>query len=544
MPGQTDIEHGPHRTVVEVLRRRAERIGDKPWLVTDDATFTYAQIDETSNRMVHGLARLGVGAGETVLLLLPNIADYVVCWCAIAKARAIEVPINTAYRGSVLLHQINDSLASTMIVASAFLERVEVLAADLQHLERCVVHGAGRGLEDARRAAPKLAARCDFIAYEDLFDDDAGPPDDAPRYCDIAAIMYTSGTTGVSKGVMVPHAHSFEYACTAGAAIELAAPDIYYAPLPLFHVAGQWAVVYACAIRSATAVLTRGFSLQGFWDDVTRHEVTCTFLLGAMANFLYRQPEAADDAATPLAKVLMSPLIPQVEDFKRRFGVRVSTAYGSTELGGGGTFHVLDLPNARSCGRPQSPKYELRIVDQDDEEVPAGCSGEIVVRPREPWIAMAGYWNRPEATQEAWRNLWLHTGDVGRLDDDGNLYFIDRTKDAIRRRGENISSLEVENEINAHPAVLESAAFPVASADTEQEVACAVVPKPGQSLEPEDLIRFLEPRMAPFMVPRYVDVVQDLPKTPTGKIQKFGLRERGLTATTWDRVTAGVVPAR
>jgi crotonobetaine/carnitine-CoA ligase len=540
MSGQVPIESGEGRTVVRVLRNRAERIGDKAWIVTDRDRFTYAQMEDTSNRLAHGLVKLGIEPGQTLLLLLPNTTDYILCWCAIAKISAMEVPINTAYRGNVLKHQVNDSRADTIIVAGEFLERLDEISDELEYLKRCVIHGANGDLGAARQAAPKLAARCDFIPFDELFADDATPMNTAPRYCDIAAIMYTSGTTGVSKGVMVPHAHSFEYANTSAASMEVGPEDVYYAPLPLFHVAGQWAVVYSCAIRSATAALTDSFSIQEFWPDVARHDVTCTFLLGAMANFLYSQPEVPEDATTPLQKVLMCPVIPEVGDFKRRFGVRVSTAYGSTELGGCGTVHILDLPNAQSCGAPVTEKYDLKVVDENDEEVPVGQPGEIVVRPKEPWIAMAGYWNRPEATQQAWRNLWLHSGDVGKFDEAGNLYFLDRTKDAIRRRGENISSIEVEHEINAHPAVLESAVFPVESEHTEQEVMCAVVLKPGESLDPETLIRFLEPRMAYFMVPRYVDIVEALPKTPTGKIQKFGLRDQGLTDSAWDREAAGI----
>jgi crotonobetaine/carnitine-CoA ligase len=200
----------------------------------------------------------------------------------------------------------------------------------------------------------------------------------------------------------------------------------------------------------------------------------------------------------------------------------------------------FELANNRTCGRIAEDRYEVRIVDEHDQELPPGVPGEAIVRTKEPWIMMAGYWGHPDWTVKAWRNLWYHTGDMLMRDEAGNFYFVDRAKDAIRRRGENISSVEVEHEINAHPDVLECAVIPIESEHTEQEVMAVVVAREGHALDPEALIRFLEPRMAYFMVPRYVDVIPAMPKTPTGKIQKFDLRDAGLTPTTWDREAAGV----
>ena len=239
----------------------------------------------------------------------------------------------------------------------------------------------------------------------------------------------------------------------------------------------------------------------------------------------------------------MVPLIPEVEDFKARFGCRVSTTWGGTEMNCP-TRSGFELANNKTCGRVATDRYEVKIVDELDQEVADGVAGEALVRSKVPWILTNGYWNHPEWTEKAWRNLWLHTGDMLSRDSDGNLYFVDRTKDAIRRRGENISSMEVEYEINTYHAVLENAVIPVESADTEQEVMAVIVTREGQTLDPKSLISYLEPRMAYFMVPRYIDVIDTMPKTPTGKIQKFVLRDRGVSKTTWDRVEAGVKLAR
>ena len=248
---------------------------------------------------------------------------------------------------------------------------------------------------------------------------------------------------------------------------------------------------------------------------------------------------AADDADNPVERIIVVPLIPEIEDFKTRFGCLVSTTWAGTEMNCP-TRSSFELVDNRSCGRVAEDRYEVRIVDEHDRELPPGVPGEAVVRTKEPWIMMAGYWGHPDWTTKAWRNLWYHTGDMLMRDEEGNFYFVDRTKDAIRRRGENISSMEVELEINAHPDVLECAVIPIESEHTEQEVMAVVVAREGHTLEPAGLIRFLAPRMAYFMVPRYVDVVAAIPKTPTGKIQKFDLRNRGLTPATWDREAAGV----
>jgi carnitine-CoA ligase len=518
-------------TLYHVLSRRLSDCADKPWIATEDHAFTYREVDRLASRLANGLAGLGVARGDTVLLMLNNSIDFIALWCALSKLGAIEVPVNCSYKGRLLARVMNDSRARIVIADSEYLSRFAELARELQGIETIVVHDA----ESA--TVPLTHAR--MVPFSAILD-----PDDAFKAVplapwDQAAIMYTSGTTGPSKGVMISHGHAYEYARGVTDMIEIKSTDVYYAPLPLFHIAGQWAVIYAAAIAGATAVLPDTFSASRFWTTVRRHRASCSFLLGAMANLLYRQPPAPDDAENPLDRVLVVPLIPEVDAFKRRFGCRVSTTWGGTEMNCP-TRSGFDLPNNRTCGRVDERLYEVRIVDENDNELPPGTAGEAVVRPKIPWITMAGYWNRPDWTASAWRNLWLHTGDMLMKDAAGNLYFVDRTKDAIRRRGENISSMEVEQEISAHPDVLECAVIPVASAESEQEVMAVVVPKPGRRISPEALIAFLEPRMAYFMVPRYLELATELPKTPTGKVQKFGLRERGLTAATWDRVAAGI----
>ncbi len=518
------------RDLASVLSRRVARSPDKPWIVTDDGSYGYRDIDTRSGRLAQGFADACVGAGDTVLLMLPDTIDYLCLWCALAKIGAIEVPVNVHHRGAILSYLINDSQATVMVADARYLDRIEAVAGDLETLERIYVMGT---------PDRPFQLEAELIDYGGLRSSDTQWEGDGPGHVDLMAVMYTSGTTGPSKGATITHAHAFQYALGVARMLDLNESDVYYAPLPLFHIAGQFALVYATCVAGATAVLPGTFSAQRFWSDVRRHNATTTFLLGAMANFLHGQDPAADDADNPLERVLMVPLIPETEEFKARFDCRVSTTWGGTEMNCP-VRSSFDLVDNRSCGRLVDDLYEVRIVDDQDRELPPGAPGEALVRAKQPWIISNGYWNHPDWTVTAWRNQWFHTGDMLMRDEDGNYYFVDRSKDAIRRRGENISSMEVENEINAHPDVLECAVIPIESAHTEQEVMAVVVAKPGHTVDPEDLIRFLEPRMAYFMVPRYVDCVSELPKTPTGKIQKFPLRDTGVTSTTWDREAAGV----
>tara|TARA_Y100001934_G_scaffold283395_1_gene402791 strand:- start:6086 stop:7684 length:1599 start_codon:yes stop_codon:yes gene_type:complete len=519
------------QSVGVVLGKRAQTTPDSPFIISDDRTLSFAETDRESNRVANAVEALGVDAGATMLVLMPNIVSFIFVWLGLAKRGAIQVPVNTAYRGSLLVHVINDSAADTMIVEQSYLERLADVAGELEHLKRLIVLGD----EDL----PPALSKMERLSFDVLMD----APDTArksfPAHHDLKAIMYTSGTTGPSKGVMITHAHAYTYAHGGVDLMDLVPGDVYYAPLPLFHIAGQWACCYASLIAGSTAVITERFSVERFWEDAKRFNATVTFFLGAMANFLARQPEQDDDAQSPIDRALVVPMFPDVYDFGKRFGMRIKTTYGSTETC---SPHRMgwDDPNWQTCGKLLDEYFEARIVDENDEEVPSGTVGEFCVRGKQPWLLMAGYWRHPEWTEKAWSNLWLHSGDAMWRDDEGYFYFADRVKDSIRRRGENISSMEVENEINLHPDILECAVYPVPSEYSEDEVMASVVLRPGHNLDPTDLIRFLEPRMAHFMVPRFIDIVEALPKTPTGKIQKFDLRDVGVNPGTWDRETAGI----
>jgi carnitine-CoA ligase len=503
---------GTDRTAVRVLRDQVARSPESILLRTDSDAFTRAQVDAITNRLARRLRAGGVQQGDTVLLLLDNSPFYIFCWLALAKIGAIEVPVNTQYRGQMLAHVVNSSGAKVLILDPEFTDTVATIRSQLLNLQTEILSSA-----------------------DDLLDPDDSDLGADPAYDATMALMYTSGTTGPSKGVLVTHAHAYEYANAVREAIALRAGDVYYAPLPLFHIAGQWGVVYASLMSGATAVVTPRFSASSFWGDVAEHGATTSFLLGAMANFLQQQPPADGDSDNSLDRMLMSPLVPRLREFKERFGVRVATAYGSTEANVP-IYSDFSIDDPRQCGRIR-PGWAVEIVDEHDEVLPPGRPGEIVVRPSEPWLTMRGYLDNAEATARSYRNCWLHTGDMAFRDAEGNFYFVDRMSDAIRRRGENISSFEVEREVNAHPAVVESAAIGVASEHTEQELMVVAAVDDGAALSPQELHAFLVERAPRFMVPRYIEVVDALPRTPTDKIRKAALRERG-TVSAWDAAAA------
>ena len=533
------IDPPEDQSVGRILGIRANAAPDAPFIHSDRRTLTYGEADLESNRLANAAAALGIERGSAVLVMMPNVVEFIALWLGLGKLGAIQVPVNTAYRGAILAHVINDSAADTLIVEEGFLERVAEVAPKLGHLRRLIVFGKGGGTTDM----PGALAGLERLDFGILTEGAETPLPDLPAYHDLKAVMYTSGTTGPSKGVMISHRHAYTYAHGNLELMELEPGDIYYAPLPLFHIAGQWAMCYSSLIAGSAAVVTERFSVERFWNDAGRFGATVTFFLGAMANFLARQPPRPSDTDVPIERALVVPMFPNAHDFGRRFGMRIKTTYGSTETCAP---HRMDWddPNWKTCGRLLDEYYEARIVDGNDEEVPDGTVGEFVIRGREPWLLMSGYWRHPDWTEKAWSNLWLHSGDAMWKDGDGNYYFADRMKDSIRRRGENISSLEVENEINQHPDVVECAVIPVPSEHTEDEVMAVVVPRPGRTLDPVSLIRFLEPRMARFMVPRFIDVADSLPKTPTGKIRKFTLREKGVASSTWDREKAAIVLER
>ncbi len=522
-------------TLPYLLKSMAESHAEKPWIIADGEQYTYAEVDKLSDIMAANLIDSGVSAGDVVGVMMEDCADYLTLWCALSKIGAIEVPINTGYKGDLLIHVLTDSRASTVVISERYVDRLYEISHSIQMVKRLYIKDSNVASNSPKPEKHEFE-NIDINNIAKLKSKNSRKVKHTPATVDILSIMYTSGTTGPSKGVMVSHAHAFEYSKGCASVLELNKNDIYYTGgLPLFHIAGRWGVCLAAAQKGATAVIPDSFSASRFLEDVRRNNVTATFLLGVMANFLRNQPEKGDDNTT-LEKVLMCPLLKDLDQFCKRFGVRVCTAYASTEVNLPIAMPLCTaVPDSQIVGKVRTQDFEIRIANENDEEVPVGEVGEILVRPRKPWTTMLGYVNHPEWTLQKWRNLWLHSGDAGKIDDEGNCYFVDRVSDSIRRRGENISSMEVESVIQQHESITECAVFPVKAEYSEEEVMVSIVVKPDAKISPEDIYKFAEQKLPAFMVPKYINIVNELPKTPTGKIQKSDLKKSGVTATTWDR---------
>jgi crotonobetaine/carnitine-CoA ligase len=465
-----------------------------------------------------------------VLIWLPNGRMALKAWFGTNCLGAVSVAINTAYRGAILQHVVTNADAKVAVVHPDLLDRLLEIE-DRGALQTIVTDPAAVGAH-----APAFRALgVELLAFEVLEVPAPGGTIACLAPWDLQSICYTSGTTGPSKGVMSSylHLHQMGWHCTP----HVTARDRYLINLPLFHVGGTLFTTGALA-RGAQIAVMSSFSTPTFLEEATRLGATECLLLGAMAGFLMRSQPSASDRAHSFKRLMIIPLAEDVSAFSERFGVDVYTLFNMSEVSAP-IVSELNPTALGTCGRLREG-VEARVVDENDCEVPLGTAGELVLRTDCPWTMATGYYKMPDATAKAWRNGWFHTGDMFKADEAGNYFFVDRAKDAIRRRGENISSFEVEEQVLAHPAVLETAVIGVVGEGGEQDVLAVVAPKPGMTIDPAGLIEFLIPRLAHFMVPRYVRLVEALPKTPTSKIEKHALRGEGLTADTWDREAAGM----
>jgi crotonobetaine/carnitine-CoA ligase len=526
-----------------LVTERARHDPDRVFLQeVGGASLTWGGFDDAIRRWASAFRRIGVGAGDRVVTMLPACTESSCAWLGLAWLRGIEVPCNTAYRGRMLSYLVENSGSETMVVAARYLEQLAEVADEVTALRRVVVLGDEVSDGLAVELPWPIVSVEEFLAGADPVTDCSDPDP-----WDIAALFYTGGTTGPSKGVLSPWGQLYTQAIGSIPIQDLAEDDAFYIPYPMHHWSAR-TPMYVMALANGRAVIRERFNTAAFWDDVDTYRCTIAVLIGPMTAFLYQQEPRDDDAQHALEKIIIGPLPPYVDELKTRFGVQITTAFGSTEQGPAiSTGWDTSSANWKSCGKLRQgyPGFEARVVDADDNEVAPGEVGELVVRSSEPWTLNLGYFNMAEKTVEAWRNGWFHSGDAFSYDEDGNFSFVDRANDYIRRRAENISSFEVEVEVNAHPLVVESAAIGVPSEYGEEEIKVFAVLKDGASLTHEELIEFLAPRMARFMVPRYIEFVAEFPKTEaTLRVQKFKLREQPLNDATWDREQSGITLPR
>ena len=521
----------------QMVARRARESGGSPALKhVDGSVLSWHEAYADSLRWASALERCGAQRGQPVVTLFANSFDAFRSWQGCAWLGAIESPVNTGYKGDWLRHVVNNTEAEVILADSRFAEPLFDIADQFSHVRQLVVFGS---LDTVPQGLP-----FNVMSADEFLDGADAAERSEPGPWDISSLIYTSGTTGRSKAVMVPWGQ-FTASMESGF-IPLDRLDgiRIYSPFPVFHVTGKGGFYFA-AVFGGPSVIREAFSPSAYWHDVRTFDANAAILLGPLAQMLLNAPEQAADADNPMKTVVMVPVIPDIDAFCRRFDLEVFTTYNMTEIN-----CPIVRPgerctsnNYRSCGQAREG-VEVRIVDEHDQQVPENTPGELIVR-GEPWELNVGYWNMPDKTSEAWRNGWFHTGDAFTYDNDGNYYFVDRAKDYIRRRGENISSFEIEMIVNEHPAVAESGAVAVPADEGEDEVKIAVVLEPDMSFEPQELIEFLIPRMPRFAIPRFVEIWDELPKTEaTARIQKAKIRDAGVTDETWDRIAAGVVIPR
>jgi len=509
-------------TLGTLLARKAAENKSQPYLYFLDKEISYEDINAYANRMANALSKLGVAKGDHVAIMLPNCPEYLYCWFGLAKLGAVTVTINTQFKRESLKYLIEASDSKLVVIASDFLPQYEEIAPEIKGIKKVnMTEQAGNteSLGSLFRESPTAT------------------PSDIPLIEDIEPLIitFTSGTTGLPKLVRNSHRAYITAAQDLVSYIELSSKERIYSTLPLYHANPQVYCVLSALVANASVIVAPRFSASRFWDDVRKYQATAFSYVGAVLPILLTQPERPGDKDVPARKCFGGGAPKEVyEKVSQRFGVEVLELYGMSETGTWNTINRPGKGRAGSVGQVREG-FEVRIFDDMDNELPPGKIGEIVIRPTKPYVMFDGYYKSPEETVKCSTNWWFHTGDLGKVDYNGYYYFCGRKKESIRRGGENISPYEIEKEINKHPAVAESAAFGIVDAVMEEEIKVAIVLRSGQKVTPQEIVAWCESRLPKFMVPRYIEFVEKLPKSASEKVQKVALKERGLTPNTWDR---------
>jgi carnitine-CoA ligase len=513
------------RTLPRMLDIQAISHGERTLVSCAGGSWTFREARDIAAGRAATLRAAGISAGDRVAILCSNRLEMLEIVLGCGWIGAIAVPINTAAMGPQIAYCLSNSGARLLVIEAQFVERLTHASEGMASLGSIWVIRADAPQSGAGPLLEALPPRTEPIA--------AAPVTSG----DTLAIIYTSGTTGPSKGVMCPHAQYYWWGIHSGRILGVSVDDVLCTTLPLFHVNALNTFAQAL-LSGARMVVEPRFSASGFWPAMIRNKATVIYLLGAMVPILLAGEPRADERGHTV-RIGLGPGVPANlgAAFAMRTGVTLLEGYGATET----NFVIAASPETQRPGTMGRvvDDFEARVVDAHDVELPPGEAGELVLRANEPFAFATGYFGMPEKTVEAWRNLWFHTGDRVIRDPSGYFRFVDRLKDAIRRRGENISSYEVEQVLLAHPDIDMAAVYPARSELAEDEVMAAIVARPGAAITPIELTQFCEPRLPYYAVPRFIDFVADLPRTENGKVRKYELRERGVTASTWDREASG-----
>lgn len=516
------------RVLGPILAEKARTEGERPYMTVDGRTYSFVETDRLVRQLGRGLRKMGVRKQDMVAMLLPNSAEFVLTWYACCVVGAVMVPINPTYTGYMLDYILKDSGTRGLVVDHSLVPQLLSVPHDtLKKLDWVAIVGGTKDL----KLHPGPGRYLDFA---EMLIDGSEDPEVPCTFRDLHSVMYTSGTTGPSKGVMLPNGHFFSSTCTFLRALGLNRDDVLFTPLPLFHGLASRLGVLPALLVGAHVVIAEKFSASQFWKQVTECGATVGHTIFTLPPILKAQPPSQWDKAHKLRAMYNANFDPE---FEERFNVRLVEAYGLTETG---LTIYTHWPERRegSCGKAHED-WETDVVDENGLPVPTGETGELVCRPKLPSIMMQGYLNKAEETLRMTRDLWFHCGDYVRRDADGYFYFSGRKKERIRRRGENISGFEIERIVGMHPDIAEVAAIAYPAEVGEDDIRCVIIKRAGATLTAAELMDWLQPRMPYFMLPRYIEFVEDLPRTPSAKIEKYKLVEAGLSASAWDREKAG-----
>ena len=502
----------------KLLQNSAEQYGSKAFITQAETgeCLTYDEFNQLTNQIAHGLVDLGVGSKQYVAIMLPSCIQFLASSYALKKIGAVEVAINNNTRGPSLARMINLTKCRILITSGKYLQQLCAAMEGLDHLEQII-------MMDDYRPAKELFPSLEVLPWQSILGES-----DSNFSCEfsdeeIAVILFTSGTTGVSKGCDIPHRSSVRAAESMIEAFNLTEQDCVYTPYPLYHVGATQYDILSAMMVGAQVILRQGFSLSSFWSDVCRYKATWFMSLGSVQQLLWTAEPCKEETKHNLRFIWGTPLPVDHDDFEARFKLKLArgTGYGSTEAGG----VALPLFDKTGAGKVLD-RYKVAVVDEDDNELPVGESGELVIRPLEPAIMASKYIGMPEETAKAWRNSWFHTGDLARLDEEGDLFWLSRMSERIRVKGEMVSAYEIEEGIFTHPAVTDCAVIGIPDGSGEEQVKAFVTLKQNRTLTLEELRSFCGPIMSQFMVPEAFEVLKEMPRTDTGKPSKAQLQKR------------------
>lgn len=516
-----------YSTIGEILESKAIRNGTKPFIYFKDKTVSYEQVNEKANRVANWFLSVGFKKGDRVAILVNNCLEWLYVWLGLAKIGVVSVPLNTHHKGSILQYQINHCDSQLMVISKNLIDRIRSIRGNLAALTTLVVYPSNKGCSELD---------LDTISFPELLRGSPANPESDVKYYDDLMILYTTDSRGPSQGVVSPHKQYVRCGEKRAKLARMTQDDVWYCMTPLYHVIPLGDVLMTCLIADAAMVIVDRFSVSKFWWDIRRYKATVAAAFGALMKRLYMQSPRDDDTTHSL-RLFIVPDAPKSihEAFERRFNLPVTDAYGMTEVDPVIACAVEER-KIGSCGKA-AEDLEVRIFDDNDNQLKPGEIGEIVCRPKEPYIMMKGYYKMPDKTLERWSNSWFHTDDSGYQDEEGYFYFVEAKNDGIKWRGENVSPFELEEIVNSHPDVLESIVVKIPSELGGSDAKVIIQLRGGKNVTPEQIVEFCEQRMAFFMVPRYIEFVDRFPKSEMGEVLKSDLRT--ITSKIWDREKVG-----